>query len=128
MENLKYFIQNPSNNIKIYDLKGSELNRLVQRVKEDATLPDTNYQIERNSEPIYLYSKKIPNMYKVLEKDTLFLSKNDLIDYSLLLIIDLDKDTAFIKIIDYLRSFDFLKNLENKIKQLKFKEALPTIV
>ena len=32
------------------------------------------------------------------------------------------------KIIDYLRSFDFLKNLENKFKQLKFKEALPTIV
>lgn len=30
-------------------------------------------------------------MYKVLEKDTLFLSKNELIDYSLLLILNLEQ-------------------------------------
>ena len=29
MENLKYFLNSDKENIKIYDLKGSELNRLV---------------------------------------------------------------------------------------------------
>ena len=32
MENLRYFLKNSKDNIKIYDLKGSELNRLVQKV------------------------------------------------------------------------------------------------
>ena len=43
MENLKYFLNDNQKHIKVYDLKGSELNRLISKVKEDSTLPDTNF-------------------------------------------------------------------------------------
>lgn len=46
MENLYYFIKNEKNQKITYDLKGSELNRLVINVNKGQTLPDTNFLIE----------------------------------------------------------------------------------
>ena len=127
MENLNFFIKDDTNIMKTYDLKGSELNRLIFKIKKNQTLPDTNFQIERNGDPIYFESKKIKNLLEILKRDTFFLSKKELIDYSLLLVLDVDNKLAFMKIIDYLREYDFSKNIENKWKKMR-SNANPTIV
>lgn len=49
MENL-YFGMGDSSNLLVYDLKGSETNRLEKKKK--GVLLDTNFRIDRNSEPI----------------------------------------------------------------------------
>ena len=127
MENLYFFIKNEENIVKTYDLKGSELNRLVFKIKKKQTLPDTNFQIERNGDPVYMEAKKIKNLMEILKRDTFFLSKKELVDYSLLLVLDVGNKLAFMKIIDYLREYDFTKNIENKWKKIR-SNANPTIV
>ena len=124
MENLQYF---SDGTLKSYDIKGSELNRFVTKVTPKTTLPDTNFQIERNGEPLCFTADKIDNIYETMKRDTFFLSKNRLIDYSLLVIIDLDNKIAVMKIIDYLRGYDFIKNVESKWKTIKMRD-MPTII
>ena len=127
MENLYYGMKNYSNNtnnkgkIKVYDLKGSKLNRYIPRNQQISgkVLLDTNYLEDYNGEPIAVDK----NVYKIfrtaLLNDTLILSKMNIIDYSLLLILDeteKEKDGLnLIKlgIIDYTRKYTWDKQLES---------------
>ncbi len=89
---------------------------------------DTNFLIDRNGDPIILKGKKIQDFFEILKRDTFFLSKELLIDYSLLLVLDVEHNIAFIKIIDYLRTYDLIKNFENKWKTFRNTKAPPTIM
>lgn len=116
MENCNYFIQNPQNETLVYDLKGSTIRRFQAKMKKDQTRIDTNFKLERNGEPLFFWSEKIEDLFKVLQRDTFFLQKKDIVDYSMLVVLDLTEKKCYLKIIDYLRMYDLAKNVESKWK------------
>ena len=87
MENLFFGLPKGSD-LVVYDLKGSELNRMVTNPKKRDTLLDTNFKVDRNSEPIPLVTKEYRLMETAIKKDSKLLSECNVVDYSLLLIID----------------------------------------
>lgn len=112
----------------VYDLKGSETNRYVEKKKKNQTLLDTNFKIDRNGEPLPLKSGDKKFIDVAFENDTRFLNKHQLIDYSLLLIIDNSRDIIRIGIIDYLREYTWDKKMETMAKKISKGGATPTIV
>ncbi len=125
MENL--FLGLKNENLKIFDLKGSELNRFVKKTKNGQTLLDTNFKIERNNEPLALYEKDYKFFKKASENDSSFLSEHNLIDYSLLVIIDEKMKMIRLGIIDFLRIYTWDKQLEHMGKIVINAGAVPTI-
>lgn len=125
MENIFYGLE--SSNIKVYDLKGSQAKRMDEKPDPGVTLKDTNFQIERNCDPLAFVSPHL-RFFKALENDSNFLKKNNVIDYSLLLVMGVDKKIIRVGIIDYLREYDFKKMLEQKYKELINLGKAPTIV
>lgn len=83
MENLFYGLQD---DILVYDLKGSEAKRWNR--KNGKTLLDTNFLIDRNGEPLPLLKQHYTMIKKALEFDSEFLEQVNVVDYSLLLIIE----------------------------------------
>ena len=64
----------------LYDFKGS----VTKRFSKPPTIPlDINYLIDRNSEPIF--SKD--NVLKYLNSTLDYLTKNNIVDYSLILVV-----------------------------------------
>ena len=59
--------------------------------------------------------------------DCYFLYKNFIVDYSLVIMLDLKTKRTYAKIIDYLRNYDFMKNFESKFKKMKSSKD-PTII
>ena len=123
MENL-FFGMTP--NVKVYDLKGSQLNRFT--VKEEGkrqTLLDTNYKIDRNGEPLPIKEEFYKLIDEEIQKDSRFLAEQKKMDYSLLVIYDEKEKVLRMGIIDYLRDFDLEKHLEYYGKML-IKGSTPT--
>lgn len=127
MENLFLGID-PLAESYVYDLKGSETNRYVEKKKKNQTLLDTNFKIDRNGEPLPLKSGDKKFIDVAFENDTRFLNKHQLIDYSLLLIIDNSRDIIRVGIIDYLREYTWDKKMETMAKKISKGGATPTIV
>ena len=125
MENLFYGLK--SENLQIFDLKGSETNRFVKKVKCGQTLLDTNFKIERNNEPLAILDKDFNFFKNASENDSNFLSEHNLIDYSLLLIIDEKNEKIRLGIIDFLRIYTWDKQLEHMGKIVINAGAIPTI-
>lgn len=125
MENLFYMLKNE--NLIIYDLKGSEKNRFAKKNKLGQTLLDTNFKIERNNEPLALLDKDYQFFKKACENDANFLSEHNLIDYSLLIIIDENSSKIRMGIIDYLRIYTWDKQLEHMGKIVINAGVIPTI-
>lgn len=59
--------------------------------------------------------------------DCYFLSKNFIVDYSLVVMLDLSRKQVYLKIIDYLRNYDLMKDFESKFKKIKSNKD-PTII
>ena len=127
MENLLFGLDATSN-LKIYDLKGSETNRYIANSKANQVLFDTNFKIDQNGEPLSLNYQDKDFLSEAIENDTEFLSKHNLIDYSLLLIIDNKNALIRMGIIDYLRLYTWDKNLESIGKKMIKAGATPTII
>lgn len=127
MENL-FFGFDFSQNLKIYDLKGSETNRYIPNSKPNQVLFDTNFKIDQNGEPISLKNQDMQYLNEAIRNDTKFLSKHNLIDYSLLLIIDRKTLSIRLGIIDYLRLFTWDKQVESIGKKMIKAGATPTII
>jgi hypothetical protein len=147
MENL--FYGKNMQDIKAYDLKGSKLNRYLQKKdqKPNQVLPDTNFKEDFKGEPIPL-ERNMSELLKVaVHNDSLLLSKMNVVDYSLLLIIDdtpricNTKDsehpsscpvcytkTVRVGIIDYVRKYTWDKQLEHVGKVIINRLQMPTIV
>ncbi|WWC88696.1 uncharacterized protein L201_003609 [Kwoniella dendrophila CBS 6074] len=118
---------------KIYDLKGSTRNRLIQptgRINE--VLLDENLMEIVYKHPLYLkeHSKKI--LRTALFNDTLFLSNLNVMDYSLVVGVDSEKHELVVGIVDYIRTFTWDKKLESWVKDSAFLggagKGEPTIV
>ncbi|KAJ3297269.1 1-phosphatidylinositol-3-phosphate 5-kinase [Rhizoclosmatium sp. JEL0117] len=103
---------------KIFDLKGSMRNRHVQSTgKQNQVLLDENLLEYLCKTPLYIreYSKRI--LRASVWNDTLFLSKMDVMDYSLLVGIDEGKQELVVGIVDYMRTFTWDKKLESWVKE-----------
>ncbi|XP_063879868.1 1-phosphatidylinositol 3-phosphate 5-kinase-like isoform X3 [Scylla paramamosain] len=115
MENLFY----QRNITHKFDLKGSIRNRLVNtsgKEESELVLLDENLVRMACSSPLYVrpHSKTVIN--RAIKADTVFLSQQLIMDYSLLVGIDDTANELIVGIIDYIRTFTWDKKLETIIK------------
>ncbi|CAD8158468.1 unnamed protein product [Paramecium pentaurelia] len=125
MENLYYGIGNQKD-LLVYDLKGSETNRWEKKVNK--VLLDTNFIIDRNAEPIILQNDCYIYNDKAFQSDCKFLLRKQIVDYSLLLIINNNQKKIKMGIIDYLRFYTWDKETERLLKFVLKGGKVPTII
>lgn len=111
MENVFYGRQTS----RIFDLKGSVRNRHVQASSE--VLLDENFLELIAESPLFIreHSKKL--LRAAVWNDTLFLSKLDVMDYSLLVGVDDKQGELVVGIVDFVRTFTWDKKLESWVKE-----------
>lgn len=130
--NNNQFINN--NRILKYDLKGSKLNRYIEpsKRKPGTVLLDTNFKEDFNEKPIMLEKRVFEHLKAAIHNDCLLLSKMNIMDYSMFIIIDdisnglFNIKTLRLGIIDYVRKYTWDKQLEKIGKKMIFREN-PTV-
>lgn len=106
---------------RIFDLKGSMRNRHVQSTgTQSEVLLDENLMEFIGQSPLFVreHSKKM--LRASVWNDTLFLSKLNVMDYSLLVGIDEEREELVVGIVDFVRTFTWDKKLESWIKETGF--------
>lgn len=88
-----------------YDLKGSELNRWVQSDSDRVVLLDSNFLLNQNGRPLVMHKKLANLLHICINNDSLCLSKTNIVDYSLLTIINKKTKRVRFGIIDYLQMY-----------------------
>ncbi|KAG9234929.1 putative 1-phosphatidylinositol-3-phosphate 5-kinase fab1, partial [Amylocarpus encephaloides] len=117
MENLFYDRQLT----RIFDLKGSMRNRKIQSTGEqNEVLLDENMVEFIYESPLFAreHSKKL--LKSAIFNDTLFLQRNDVMDYSLMVAVDEARKELVVGIIDVVRTYTWDKKLESWIKDRGF--------
>ena len=117
MENL-FYDRSPT---RIFDLKGSMRNRKIQSTGEqNEVLLDENMVEFIYESPLFAreHSKKL--LRGSVHNDTLFLARQNVMDYSLMLAIDETKKELVVGIIDCIRTYTWDKKLESWIKDRGF--------
>lgn len=113
MENL-FYDRSPT---RIFDLKGSMRNRRIQSTGEqNEVLLDENMVEFIYESPLFAreHSKKL--LRASVWNDTLFLSRQNVMDYSLMIAIDENRKELVVGIIDCIRTYTWDKKLETWIK------------
>jgi hypothetical protein len=114
--------------LKLFDLKGSEKNRFASCLKTPKqTLLDTNFKIMMNGEPLLLEDVGT-DLMKSVRSDAKFLSRQSVVDYSLLVAVDPISKHCRFAIIDYASLYTTLKQFEHFYKKYKNLGDLPTII
>jgi 1-phosphatidylinositol-3-phosphate 5-kinase len=120
---------------KIYDLKGSLRSRYVNVEEEKAEGPvvllDENLLETIYSNPICVREESKATLGMTIWNDTLFLSSLNVMDYSLLVGVDEEKNELVVGIIDYMRRYTWDKQLETWVKRTGFLgdgNKVPTII
>lgn len=103
---------------KQFDLKGSLRNRFVEKSK--AVLLDKNFIQFNKGFPMPLKDESQAHLWKAVHNDTLFLSRCDVIDYSLLVGINEENghNELVVGIVDYLRKYTWDKRVEEQAKSI----------
>lgn len=117
MENL-FYDRAPT---RIFDLKGSMRNRKIQSTGErNEVLLDENMVEFIYESPLFAreHSKKL--LRSSVHNDTLFLARQNVMDYSLMLAIDEKRKELVVGIIDCIRTYTWDKKLESWIKDRGF--------
>ncbi|KAL2154972.1 hypothetical protein VTH82DRAFT_3648 [Thermothelomyces myriococcoides] len=117
MENL-FYDRFPS---RTFDLKGSMRNRKIQSTGEqNEVLLDENMVEYIYESPLFSreHSKRL--LRTSVFNDTLFLAKQDVMDYSLMVAVDEVKKEISVGIIDCIRTYTWDKQLESWIKNRGF--------
>ncbi|CRG90028.1 1-phosphatidylinositol-3-phosphate 5-kinase [Talaromyces islandicus] len=117
MENL-FYDREPT---RIFDLKGSMRNRKVQSTGErDEVLLDENMVDFIYETPLFTreHSKRL--LGQSVWNDTLFLGRQNVMDYSLMIAIDEPRKELVVGIIDCIRTYTWDKKLESWIKDRGF--------
>ncbi len=117
MENL-FYDRIPT---RIFDLKGSMRNRRIQSTGErNEVLLDENMVEFIYESPLFAreHSKKL--LKTSVYNDTLFLAKQNVMDYSLMVAIDENRKELVVGIIDCIRTYTWDKKLESWIKDRGF--------
>lgn len=117
MENL-FYDRIPT---RIFDLKGSMRNRKINATGEkNEVLLDENMVEFIYESPLFTreHSKKL--LRSSVHNDTLFLARQNVMDYSLMLAIDETRKELVVGIIDCIRTYTWDKKLESWIKDRGF--------
>ncbi|KAL2023649.1 hypothetical protein VTK56DRAFT_1806 [Thermocarpiscus australiensis] len=117
MENL-FYDRSPS---RTFDLKGSMRNRRIQSTGEqNEVLLDENMVEYIYESPLFAreHSKRL--LRASVFNDTLFLARQDVMDYSLMVAVDEVKKELIVGIIDCIRTYTWDKQLESWIKNRGF--------
>ena len=117
MENLFY----DRSNMRIFDLKGSMRNRKIQSTgEENEVLLDENMVEFIYESPLFAreHSKKL--LRASVWNDTLFLARQNVMDYSLMVAVDEVRKELVVGIIDCIRTYTWDKKLESWIKDRGF--------
>ena len=117
MENL-FYDRNPT---RIFDLKGSMRNRKIQSTGErNEVLLDENMVEFIYESPLFAreHSKKL--LRSSVHNDTLFLARQNVMDYSLMVAVDEVRKELVVGIIDCIRTYTWDKKLESWIKDRGF--------
>lgn len=133
-ENLNFGIK-PEDELNIirYDLKGSSINRFIHKKKESketgrAVMHDNNFLLEFMGRPLPIRYTINRILHICINNDTLCLSKSNIVDYSLLTIIDTKRKRVRFGIIDYVQQYTLDKIFESKFKGIIHGGEAPTIV
>ncbi|KAI6782367.1 1-phosphatidylinositol 3-phosphate 5-kinase-like protein [Emericellopsis cladophorae] len=106
---------------RIFDLKGSMRNRKIQSTGEqNEVLLDENMVEFIAESPLFAreHSKKL--LRASVWNDTLFLARQNVMDYSLMIAVDEDRKELVVGIIDCIRTYTWDKKLESWIKDRGF--------
>ncbi|KAI1178981.1 hypothetical protein F4777DRAFT_535185 [Nemania sp. FL0916] len=117
MENL-FYDREPT---RIFDLKGSMRNRRIHATGvQNEVLLDENMVEYIYESPLFAreHSKKL--LRASVFNDTLFLARQDVMDYSLMIAVDEVKKELVVGIIDCIRTYTWDKKLESWIKDRGF--------
>lgn len=117
MENL-FYGHSPN---RIFDLKGSMRNRKIQSTGEqNEVLLDENMVDFIFESPLFAreHSKRL--LRSSVWNDTLFLARQNVMDYSLMVAVDGETNELVVGIIDCIRTFTWDKKLESWIKDKGF--------
>ena len=113
MENV--FYEGPSN--RMFDLKGSMRNRKVEtKGEKNEVLLDENLLDYISQSPVYVRNHCNSLLASSITNDTLFCSKQNVMDYSLIVGLYDDRQELMVGIIDYIRTYTWDKKLESWIK------------
>jgi hypothetical protein len=126
-ENLFFGLESKNLKLKVFDLKGSENNR-KSNPAQSSTLLDTNFDLERNGDPVSFKHNPKFDFFEIAHRDCTLLRNLRLMDYSLLLILDVANKTARCGFIDYCRIYSFKENVEQGWKQVVRRAKDPTVV
>lgn len=132
-ENLNYGISNEKSIIR-YDLKGSTRNRFIRiedpkpSIGQARVLLDTNFLLDNRGRPMPLKNVYYKILMICINNDSLFFSRSNIVDYSLLVIIDKENKTVRFGIIDYIQQYTMEKMVESKVKVIFAAGGVPTIV
>jgi 1-phosphatidylinositol-3-phosphate 5-kinase len=74
-----------------YDLKGSRKKRYIAKKQKGQVLLDNNFLFDQSSRPLALNYAMRRLLQIAINNDTFFLAKSNIVDYSLLAIIDKEK-------------------------------------
>ncbi|CAG9332216.1 unnamed protein product [Blepharisma stoltei] len=111
----------------VYDLKGTQNKRRYVKPGDTRTKMDLNFLEDFNCIP-FIIPKEAKKFFDVaIWNDTLFLSKQNIVDYSLLVMISSDKSIIRAGIIDYFEQYTFERSVESKYKKV-VGIGLPTII
>ncbi|KAF9603583.1 hypothetical protein IFM89_037082 [Coptis chinensis] len=126
MENLLF----GKNITRLYDLKGSEYARYTSNANGiGEVLLDGNFVEDMNVSPLYVSGKTKHALERALWNDTSFLTSINVMDYSLLVGVDMQQRELVCGIIDYLRQYTWEKQLETLAKaSIVPRHATPTVV
>ncbi|KAJ2723869.1 Mitochondrial distribution and morphology protein 12 [Coemansia sp. Benny D115] len=101
----------------VFDLKGSERNRMVEETSNDVVLQDENLIKHIRQNPICIRQQTKRHLHDAIWNDTLFLSKMNVMDYSLLVGFDEKSGELVVGIVDFIRTFTWDKKLESWVKE-----------
>ncbi|KAJ2617282.1 Mitochondrial distribution and morphology protein 12 [Coemansia sp. RSA 1365] len=101
----------------VFDLKGSERNRMVEETSSTAVFQDENLIKYIRENPICIRQQTKRHLHDAIWNDTLFLSKMNVMDYSLLVGFDETSKQLVVGIVDFIRTFTWDKQLESWVKK-----------
>ncbi|CAL9778932.1 unnamed protein product [Musa acuminata subsp. burmannicoides] len=117
----------------LYDLKGSSRSRYNADISgNNKVLLDQNLIEAMRTSPIFVGNKAKRHLERAVWNDAAFLASIDVMDYSLLVGVDENKQELVVGIIDFMRQYTWDKHLETWVKASGIfggpKDAPPTVI
>ncbi|CAI0557109.1 unnamed protein product [Linum tenue] len=114
-----------------YDLKGALHARYTAVINDPGeVLLDQNFVDDMNSSPLYVSTTAKRYLERAVWNDTIFLNSINVMDYSLFVGVDVQRQELVCGIIDYLRQYTLDKQLETWVKSSLVvpKNVQPTVI